>query len=66
MKLVFEKSVKGRRGLRIAKSDVPTSINLNKLLLRETDATLPELSELDVVRHPLVQEIIRAYEQGES
>ena len=51
MKLVFEKSVKDRRGLRIAKSDVPTSINLDKSLLRENDAELPELSELDVVRH---------------
>jgi len=51
MKLVFEKSVAGRRGLRIAGSDVPTSINLRKELLRDTDANLPELSELDVVRH---------------
>ena len=51
MKLVFEKSVKGRRGLRIAQSDVLTSINLNQSLLRENDAELPELSELDVVRH---------------
>ena len=51
MKLVFEKSVKGRRGLRIHRSDVPTSINLNKSLLRDKDAELPELSELDVVRH---------------
>ena len=51
MKLAFEKSVKGRRGLRIAKSDVPTSINLDENLLRDKDAELPELSELDVVRH---------------
>jgi glycine dehydrogenase subunit 2 len=51
MKLSFEKSEKGRRGLRIAKSDVPTSINLNKSLLRGKPAELPELSELDVVRH---------------
>jgi glycine dehydrogenase subunit 2 len=51
MKLVFEKSVKGRRGIRVAKSDVPTSINLRKELLRETAPSLPELSELDVVRH---------------
>jgi glycine dehydrogenase subunit 2 len=51
MKLVFEKSVKGRRGLRIAKSDVPTSIHLRQELLRDRDAMLPELSELDVVRH---------------
>ncbi|MBP8606102.1 MAG: aminomethyl-transferring glycine dehydrogenase subunit GcvPB [Phycisphaerae bacterium] len=51
MKLVFEKSVKGRRGLRVAQSDVPTSIHLRKDLLRDKDAALPELSELDVVRH---------------
>ena len=51
MKLVFEKSVKGRRGLRVAASDVPTSINLDASLLRDKDAELPELSELDVVRH---------------
>jgi len=51
MKLVFEKSVAGRRGLRVAASDVPTSVNLNPELLRDKDAGLPELSELDVVRH---------------
>jgi glycine dehydrogenase subunit 2 len=51
MKLVFEKSVPGRRGLRVSASDVPTSIHLRKDLLREKDAALPELSELDVVRH---------------
>ncbi|MCD6174716.1 MAG: aminomethyl-transferring glycine dehydrogenase subunit GcvPB [Planctomycetes bacterium] len=51
MELVFEKSVKGRRGLRIAKSDVPTCVNLDQSLLRGKDAELPELSELDVVRH---------------
>jgi glycine dehydrogenase subunit 2 len=51
MKLMFEKSVKGRRGLRVAASDVPTGINLRKDLLRDKDAALPELSELDVVRH---------------
>lgn len=51
MKLIFEKSVPSRRGLRIAKSDMPESINLNEKLLRTKDAELPELSELDVVRH---------------
>ncbi len=51
MKLVFEKSVPGRRGLRVGKSDVPTSINLDKSLLRERGPDLPELGELDVVRH---------------
>ncbi|MCE5185122.1 MAG: aminomethyl-transferring glycine dehydrogenase subunit GcvPB [Planctomycetaceae bacterium] len=51
MKLSFEKSVKGRRGLRVAAGDVPTSINLNPALLRDKPAELPEMSELDVVRH---------------
>jgi glycine dehydrogenase subunit 2 len=51
MKLVFEKSVQGRKGLRVSKSDVPTSIHLREDLLRARDAALPELSELDVVRH---------------
>lgn len=51
MKLIFEKSVPSRRGVTVSKSDVPTSINLRNDLLRKTDAELPELSELDVVRH---------------
>lgn len=51
MKLVFEKSVAGRQGLRISRSDVPTSIHLKPEYLREKPAAIPELSELDVVRH---------------
>lgn len=51
MKLLFEKSVPGRSGLRVSASDVPTSVHLRQDLLREKDAALPELSELDVVRH---------------
>ncbi len=51
MKLLFEKSTPGRRALRIDTSDVPTTINIDKKLLREKPAQLPELSELDVVRH---------------
>ena len=51
MKLLFEKSVPGRRGVRVAGSDVPTSINVRKRFLRRDSAELPELSELDVVRH---------------
>ena len=51
MKLVFEKSVPGRRAVRMGPSDVPTTINIKPSLLREKDASLPELSELDVVRH---------------
>ena len=51
MKLLFEKSVPGRRGVCAGPSDVPTTININDDLLRDHSAALPELSELDVVRH---------------
>jgi glycine dehydrogenase subunit 2 len=51
MKLVFEKSVRGRRGVLAAPSDVPVSIHIREDLLRPKPANLPELSELDVVRH---------------
>jgi glycine dehydrogenase subunit 2 len=51
MSLIFEKSVPGRRGVRPAQSDVPTTVDIKKELLREKDAPLVELSELDVVRH---------------
>ncbi|MFA5424100.1 MAG: aminomethyl-transferring glycine dehydrogenase subunit GcvPB [Phycisphaerae bacterium] len=51
MKLAFEKSVTGRRAIRIDSSDVPSKINFKKDLLRDKSAPLPELSELDVVRH---------------
>ncbi|MBN1844695.1 MAG: aminomethyl-transferring glycine dehydrogenase subunit GcvPB [Sedimentisphaerales bacterium] len=51
MKLLFEKSVPGRRGVRPCRSDVPTSIHINERLLRPKPPQLPELSELDVVRH---------------
>jgi len=51
MKLIFEKSVPGRTGVRAAKNDVPVTITIDTKLLRENDADLPQLSELDVVRH---------------
>ncbi len=51
MKLLYEKSVPGRRGVCSGPSDVPTTINISDDLLRDHSATLPELSELDVVRH---------------
>jgi glycine dehydrogenase subunit 2 len=51
MKLLFEKSVPGRRGVCVASSDVPTSISFRKRFLRRKNAELPELSELDVIRH---------------
>ena len=51
MKLIFEKSQPGRTGVRVVPSDVPTSIHLQEQLLRDESAKLPELSELDVMRH---------------
>jgi len=51
MNLIFEKSVCGRTAGKTSPSDVPTSININPKLLRQSTAELPELSELDVVRH---------------
>ncbi|MBN1359790.1 MAG: aminomethyl-transferring glycine dehydrogenase subunit GcvPB [Sedimentisphaerales bacterium] len=51
MKLLFEKSVPERTGVWPGPSDVPTTINIQDSLLRERCASLPELSELDVVRH---------------
>ncbi len=51
MKLLYEKSVPGRRGVQPCTHDVPVSIHLNKDLLRRQPAELPELSELDVIRH---------------
>ncbi len=51
MKLIFDKSVPGRSSHRVSPSDVPTSVNLREDLLREGPPELPELSELDTVRH---------------
>ena len=51
MKLIFERSVPFRRGIRPPKKDVPGAVNIKKQFLRENAAELPELSELDVVRH---------------
>lgn len=51
MKLIFDKSQPGRTGVNVSPSDVPTSIHLKSELLRKDIADLPELSELDVVRH---------------
>ncbi|MHC4625911.1 MAG: aminomethyl-transferring glycine dehydrogenase subunit GcvPB [Planctomycetota bacterium] len=50
MKLVFEKSIPGRRAVRTAPTDV-ARISIRTDLLRQEPADLPELSELDVVRH---------------
>jgi glycine dehydrogenase subunit 2 len=51
MELIFEKSTPGRRGVRLPAPDVPAAPPLPKGLLRSEPAGLPELSELDLVRH---------------
>lgn len=48
-KTIFELSSSGRKGFQYPKSDVPKT-NLPESLMRD-DLPMPELSELDVVRH---------------
>ncbi|MDO9513916.1 MAG: aminomethyl-transferring glycine dehydrogenase subunit GcvPB [Elusimicrobiota bacterium] len=48
---IYDKSVQGRRGVKIPARDVKTSPALEANLLRKSPAGLPEVSELDVVRH---------------
>ena len=50
MKLSFERSVAGRRGVVIPKTAVP-SAKMDDALLRTAPLRLPELSEIDVSRH---------------
>lgn len=51
MKLLFDKSVPGRRTIRAVDSSGEPKADLPVGLLRAKPAELPELSELDVVRH---------------
>src|ERR1035437_1716669 len=51
MKLIFDKSIPGRRGVQPAANDVGVRAEIKPGLLREKLAAMPELSELDVVRH---------------
>lgn len=51
MKLIFDKSVNGRKAVRPPKKDVEAENKISKSLLRKNAAELPEVSELDVVRH---------------
>ena len=51
MKLIFEKSKPGRQGFKQPVSDVPVKGLIAQQYLREKEAPLPEMSELDVVRH---------------
>ncbi len=51
MQLIFEQSVPGRKGVMLPASDVPRAAALPEGLRRAEPAALPELSELDLVRH---------------
>ena len=51
MHLIYEQSISGRRGVRLPASDVPSAKPLPAALLRTEPADLPEVSELDTVRH---------------
>ena len=51
MELIFKKSVSGRRGLKLPKSDVSVKVDLPPQYRRSKDSELPEVTELDVVRH---------------
>jgi glycine dehydrogenase subunit 2 len=51
MELIYEKSMSGRRGVRLPMSDVPSAAELPENLRRREAAGLPEISELDAVRH---------------
>ncbi|MFA6931092.1 MAG: aminomethyl-transferring glycine dehydrogenase subunit GcvPB [Lentisphaeria bacterium] len=53
MKLIYDLSVPGRRGVRLPECDVPekNSTDLPENLRRSEAAALPEVSELDAVRH---------------
>ena len=51
MELIFERSVAGRAGFDFGPSDVPVHAHIPPKYARREDAPLPEVSELDVVRH---------------
>jgi glycine dehydrogenase subunit 2 len=51
MQLIYEKSIKGRRGFKLPKSDVSFKAEIPKKYARAAAPDLPEVSELDVVRH---------------
>lgn len=51
MQLIFEKSTPGRTGIKLPVSDVPVVAPLPERFMRKKAAGLPEISELDAVRH---------------
>ncbi|BDV41414.1 glycine dehydrogenase (aminomethyl-transferring) [Geotalea uraniireducens] len=51
MQLIYEQSIPGRPGVSLPASDVPPAAGLSAELRRAEAAVLPEVSELDLVRH---------------
>ncbi len=51
MSVIFEKSIPGRRGVKLPRVDVPVDCEIPANLRRQSPLPLAELSELDVVRH---------------
>jgi glycine dehydrogenase subunit 2 len=51
MKLIYEKSVISRKGFNVPESDVPVKAGIDSKYTRKHAPQLPEVSELDVVRH---------------
>ena len=51
MELIFEKSMPGRRGVVLPALDVPEAAAIPAALRRAKAAELPEVTELDAVRH---------------
>ena len=51
MELIFERSIAGRKGFDFGVSDVPVHASIDAAYARASEAPLPEVSELDVVRH---------------
>ena len=51
MPVIFEKSVRCRKGIGLPECDVPVRTEIPQRYCRSSDAELCELSELDVVRH---------------
>jgi len=51
VKLIFDQSVPGRRGVRLPRRDVPPAPELDSGLRRAAPTALPEVSELDAIRH---------------
>jgi glycine dehydrogenase subunit 2 len=51
VKLVFEMSKEGVRGVKMPSSDVPARVKISSKFKRKKDAELPSVSEPDAVRH---------------